>query len=89
MFYSSIPSKVRVFYNWTTEKSHFDNTETLTDYIENHMEPEFSLLWQDGNYAEVRDNSTFQVCGITAYGAGDSNNHEIVIEYYESTRSNR
>lgn len=70
-------------YRWTTEGAHFDNTETLTDYINNHMGIEFTLLWQDGNYAEVRDNDTFQVCGITAYGLGDSYDHEVNIEYFD------
>lgn len=71
-----------MYYTWTTIESHYDNTVTLTDYIENHMQKEFTLLWQDGNYAEVRDNDTMQVYGITSYGRGDSFNHEVKFELY-------
>ena len=69
-----------MYYSWTTENYHHDNNYTLNDYIENHMGNEFTLLWQTDNYAEVRDNDTKQVYGITAYGRGDSFNHEVKFE---------
>lgn len=72
-----------MYYTWTTEEYHHDNTVTLTDYIENHMGDEFVLLCQDGNYAEVRCNDTLSVYGVTAYGRGDSFNHEVKFEYYD------
>ena len=72
-----------MYYTWVTEEYHHDNTVTLTDYVENHMGEEFTLLWQDGNYAGVRDNETMRLYGVTAYGRGDSFNHEVKFERYE------
>jgi len=67
-------------YSWSTEKSHSDNTETMTDYIENHMPSFFTLLFQDGSYAEVFDEDAESRIGLHASGRGDFNNHKITFE---------
>ena len=43
---------------WETEMEHSNNTETMNDYLENHLGSEFSIHNQDGSYAEIKCNGT-------------------------------
>ena len=42
-------------YYWSTINSHYDNIQTMDDWIENHMPHDFTLIYEDGTYAEVLD----------------------------------
>ena len=70
-------------YRYSTEEYHPNNMFTMTDYLENHLGEEFSVIFQDESYAELRCNQTLNVWRVTAQGDGDSFNHLIILEKYE------
>lgn len=67
-------------YTWSTENAHANNTETMSDYLQNHLPEHLTILFQDGSYTEVIDNATLQVFGVHASGNGDFNNHRVRFE---------
>ncbi len=66
-------------YTWQTEESHFDNSETMSDYLNNEIDESWSVDFVDGTYAEVTTNDG-QKYELHAGGDGDSNNHMIKFE---------
>lgn len=68
-------------FNWYTENSHSDNTETMCDYLENHLPDEYDILFQDGSYAEIFEKSSNRIWGCHASGRGDFNNHKVSFEF--------
>lgn len=58
---------------WNTEYYHNDNSFTMNDFLENHLQPDAEIYLQDGSYAEVRiKNINYS---LDAKGNGDSYNH--------------
>ena len=66
---------------WSTENTHCNNTETMSDYITNHLPDNFEFLFQDGSYAEIYDLKTGKKWCLHASGMGDFNNHKIRFEF--------
>jgi hypothetical protein len=67
-------------YTWHTENAHSDNTETMSDFINNHFPEELTFLFQDGSYCEAIHEGSNKLWGIHASGNGDFNNHKIRFE---------
>jgi hypothetical protein len=67
-------------YIWSTEFSHANNTETMYDYIHNHLHESLTYLFQDGSYAEAINESTGERWAIHAGGNGDFCNHRVRFE---------
>lgn len=63
-------------YYWSTEYPHSDNTETMNDWLNNHMEDSWSILFVDGSYSEVLTD-TGELFVIRASGNGDFNHHKV------------
>ena len=66
-------------YKWKTDHAHNDNTETMTDFLENHLphfDGNFVVLMDDGTYAEIM-NDTGEVFEVHASGDGDSTHHKV------------
>lgn len=66
-------------YYWKTEESHFDNTETMNDYLNIEMDPSWLILEHDGAYAEILTDKGHHYA-LHASGDGDSFNHKITFE---------
>jgi hypothetical protein len=68
---------------WETDESHWDNEETMSEYLEefNTLDnPQFlEITLVDGTYAEGK-NKEGQRYAIHAYGNGDSFNHIVEFE---------
>ena len=66
-------------HKWHTEESHANNSETMSDYLDNEMDPSWEATTIDGSYAEIMTD-----CGIcyqvNVVGDGDSNNHKVSFE---------
>lgn len=67
-------------YQWMTETCHASNNDTMTDYLDNHLPEGWSILIQDGTYAEATDEMG-TLWGLHASGNGDSYNHLIRFEH--------
>ena len=69
-------------YTWTTDSPHYDNSETMQDFMDNHLgeafEGDFKVIYQEDSYAEVEDEYGI-IRELYASGNGDSNNHTIRI----------
>ena len=64
---------------WSTEKAHSDNTETMQDFLDNHLDPDLEIIYQCGSYAEVIDKNGCHY-SLHASGNGDFNNHLVRFE---------
>lgn len=64
---------------WETEYYHHDNTFTLNDWLENQMQESVDIIYEDGNYCEVKDENG-ESYSLMASGNGDSYSHQIEIE---------
>ena len=67
-------------FNWETETSHSDNTETMNDYLENHLPAEFHILMQDGTYADIQSVHNAEIYRVHASGDGDFTHHSVRFE---------
>jgi hypothetical protein len=67
-------------YNWETETSHSNNTETMNDYLENHLLNEFHIVIQDDSYAEIQSAHTANIYAVHASGNGDFTHHSVRFE---------
>ena len=66
-------------YYWSTKEEHFDNSETMDDYLSGHLPDGFEVLVNEGTYAEIRDKKGI-VWGLSALGNGDFRNHKVEFE---------
>ena len=64
------------FYYWNTEESHFDNNETMSDFLNAEMDDSYTVNFVDGTYAEITDNHGCR-WAVHASGNGDSFNHKV------------
>lgn len=60
-------------YYWNTTHYHPDNSFTMNEFIEDHLQDDADVYLQDGSYAEVRVNSVNY--SLNAKGSGDCYNH--------------
>ena len=67
-------------FNWETEQSHSNNTETMSDYLENHLSDDFHVVIQEGSYAEIQSVHTAQIYAVYARGNGDFKHHSVRVE---------
>ena len=67
-------------YNWETEQSHSNNTETMTDFLENHLDSCFLILEKNGSYAEIQRQNTDAIYAVHASGNGDFTHHSVRFE---------
>ena len=66
-------------YRWTTEEAHFNNTETMSDFINYGIDNVFGeLLHVNETYAEIDVDGVRYACH--AAGDGDSFNHIVTFE---------
>ena len=42
-------------YYWQTKEPHSDNTQTMCDFLENHLHDYYTITLQDGSYAEIQN----------------------------------
>lgn len=69
-------------YKWHTPEAHNNNTETMDDYLENHLIHEFwECIFQDGTYAEIQNKYTGAIWAVHASGDGDFCNHKVEFEF--------
>jgi len=66
-------------YYWTTDEYHSDNSITMLDYLNNHMDEEYEILIVDTTYAEIVDQEGNKYA-VRSSGNGDSFNHKIEFE---------
>jgi len=67
---------METFY-WHTEQAHSDNTETMSEYLDEHLPLEFTIVYQDGTMSEVRNSETAERFEAHASGNGDSFHHKV------------
>lgn len=65
-----------LFYYWQTEEWHYDNNETMYDFLSYELPKNIEVTHEDGSYAEVKleDGRKFEV---HASGNGDCYNHKV------------
>lgn len=77
-------------FTWETEYEHANNNDTMNEWIEEHLPPEFELIEEslDGSYAEI---ITFEghKFACHASGNGDFCNHKIVFELIEENLNSK
>lgn len=64
-------------YYFKTEHSHANNTVTMSEFLEYHLESNFMIDFQDGSYAVIQDELNGKRYGVSASGNGDFHNHKI------------
>lgn len=67
-------------YYWSTEHDHFNNKQTMYEFLYYHLPEEYEVTFVDGTYAEITLKETTQTYGAHASGNGDSYNHKIKFE---------
>ena len=72
-------------YYWKTLVPHSDNTETMNDYLSNHLPDGYREILNNGSYAEIRSIHTGRKYAVHASGNGDFNNHFVRFEAIPST----
>lgn len=65
------------YYRWQTEYPLSTNTDSMNDFVENHLPDDCEIIEIDTNQIIVdMDGDKYE---ITAYGCGDFCNHEVSI----------
>jgi hypothetical protein len=64
------------FHYWATEEEHSDNNETMSDFLNNELTDDYSVILVDGTYAEIQDESGHR-WEVHASGDGDFYNHKV------------
>ena len=70
-------------YTWETEDELNTNTDTMNDFIDNHMEDyckDYDVVHTDGSYVEIQD-SKGVLYGVHASGNGDFSSHRVRFEH--------
>ena len=69
-------------FRWSTTEYHSTNETTMQDYLENHLLHEFwTVIFEDGTYAEIQNKYDGKIWGVNASGDGDSFNHKVEFEF--------
>lgn len=64
---------------WSTTYDHFNNEQTMNEFLGFYLPEEYEVIYEDGTYAEIRSEDKI-VYGVHASGNGDSFNHKIKFE---------
>jgi hypothetical protein len=64
-------------FRWQTKMPHSDNTQTMCDFLENHLHENFLVVLQDGSYAEITNKFTGIKYAVHAGGDGDFVSHRV------------
>lgn len=75
-------------YTWTTIDPHANNTETMVDYLNNHLPNGFNVICEDESYAEIMDEKN-QRWAVHASGNGDFYNHRVRFEILDPIQVNK
>ena len=62
-------------YTWSTDYAHSDNTETMNDYLQNHLPDGAEVLYHEGTYAEILYN--YEKYEVHSSGDGDFKHHRV------------
>lgn len=65
------------FYYWSTEEPHYDNNETMCDFLNNDLTDDYIVIYEDGTYAEIQEVDGGHCWGVHASGNGDCFNHKV------------
>lgn len=68
-------------YSYLTENLHPDNEFTMDDYLSNHLPNHVEMIFQDRDYAEIRNINTNRIWGVTVSENSDAFNHKIEFEF--------
>lgn len=71
-------------YKWRTEYYHGNNSTTMDDYLEEHVDDDYEIMMVDGSYAEIKIDGV--VYEAHASGDGDSFNHKIEFKEKEKAK---
>lgn len=69
---------------WKTDYAHFDNNETMTDYLCNEMDSSWGIDWVYETQAMVVDAIGRKIL-VNVCGNGDSFNHMATLELLEES----
>lgn len=67
-------------YYWQTEYNHFNNEETMEEFLNDHLEDKFEIILKDGPYAEIRNKETNEIWGCHASGNDSFYDHKVEFE---------
>lgn len=70
-------------FEWTSEHAHYDNSYTMSEYLDNHLPDGANLFSRDGSYAEVMLGS--QMYALDAKGNGDCFSHVVYATPIQTT----
>jgi len=65
------------FYYWSTEESHYDNNETMCDFLNNELTDDYVVTYEDGTYSEIKEVDVGHCWEVHASGDGDFFNHKV------------
>jgi len=63
---------------WSTEYEHSDNTHTMSEFLEKHMDSNWELIEHDGSMATIKVDGV--LWAAHASGNGDFKNHKVDFE---------
>ena len=63
-------------YLWETEEELANNTLTMNDWLDHHIDDTWDIIFHDGTYAEIKTNDNL-VYEVHAGGNGDFKNHKV------------
>ena len=70
-------------YTWITTEAMATNTDTMNDFIDNHMAEhcgsDYEVVHEDGTYVEIQ-NDKHILYGVNASGNGDFCSHRVRFE---------
>ena len=64
-------------YYWETNDPHFTNTETMADFLNNHLPDGFEIITEQGSFAQIISIGTDKLFDLHASGDGDFTHHVI------------
>ena len=70
-------------YTWTTEQPMSTNTDSMNDFIDNHLYEycgsDYEVVYEDGTYIEVQNNEGL-LYSVSVFGNGDFFSHIATFE---------
>lgn len=64
-------------YCYATDEEHFDNNQTMDEFLKYELTDDFDINVADGTYAEITSVNTGKRYAVHAGGLGDCFNHRI------------
>lgn len=66
-------------YYWKTDEALNTNSDTMQDYLDNHIKDDFECVYFDGSYAEIQDSKGL-LLAVNASGDGDFCSHFVTFK---------